>query len=70
MKKALFILRIAPLIIKVYFAMFETWVESVFCNPNDSNVSPSGGGRKNGMTDAERNAEGDGDIPTFRSLFN
>jgi len=55
---------------KKIFKKFENWLEKTFCDQNDCYTYSRGGGRKNGMTDSQRNEEGDGKIPTFKQLFN
>jgi hypothetical protein len=51
---------------KSVFKAIEGWLERTFCQQPEA--SPSGGGKKDGMSDAERNAEGDGRIPKFSEL--
>lgn len=42
---------------KNLFKAFENWLEKIFCQ--QPAPSSSGGGRKDGMTDAERTLEND-----------
>ena len=53
---------------KNLFKAIEDGLEGIFCSKLGSVQSSGGGGRKAGMTDEERNAEGDGRIPKFSEL--
>ncbi len=48
------------------FILFENFL-LLFCKQPEP--SQSGGGRKDGMTDEQRNEEGNHDIPTLREVL-
>lgn len=50
------------------FVLFENFLLS-FCSNKDNRPSSGAGGPKNGMTDEQRNADGDDRIPTLRECL-